>query len=224
VPNAAFLAFHESFSDLVAALTALRFRSVAARLLAQTGGNLYALNLVSRFGELSDLDQARLLDNRVRMADVAGLRLLPDGGWADSSGQGGGEHQLAAPLTGAIWDSFVEVFQDGLLARDAITPAADPRGWDEASVARSLAFLGEATDAARARFGDAFLAALVEARERVARAMAHVMRTLTADMVSFEAVAATFLEGLAAPPALAAAPAEAIAARRLLRHADRLPG
>jgi hypothetical protein len=51
-----FLAFHEAFADHVAAISSLYFRSVARRLLVQTHGNLYALNLVSRLGELSGND------------------------------------------------------------------------------------------------------------------------------------------------------------------------
>ncbi len=54
-----YLAFHESFSDLIGLIAALNFRSVTRRLLTQTGGNLYVLNLVSRLGKLSDREQVR---------------------------------------------------------------------------------------------------------------------------------------------------------------------
>ena len=43
-----FLAFHGSFADLVALIGVLHFGSVQTRLLEQTGGNLYVLNLVNR--------------------------------------------------------------------------------------------------------------------------------------------------------------------------------
>ena len=73
--SAAFLAFHESFSDLFGVIGVLRFASVVTRLLAQTGGNLHALNMVNRLGEYSDNQQVRLAANAVTMADVAGISL-----------------------------------------------------------------------------------------------------------------------------------------------------
>jgi hypothetical protein len=68
----AFLAFHEAFADHVAVIAALQFDSVAARLLSQTRGNLYALNLINRLGELSDDEQVRILDNEVSLSLTSG--------------------------------------------------------------------------------------------------------------------------------------------------------
>src|SRR5258708_25274373 len=127
--SGAFLAFHESFSDLVALVTALQFGSVMQRLLRQTEGNLYVLNLVSRIGLLSDLTQIRIADNTVKMADVADLELLPSGDWLDPTGAGRNAHDFAQPLTGAIFDALVDIYQDGLVARGAIPPDIDVRQW-----------------------------------------------------------------------------------------------
>ena len=133
-----YLAFHESFADLVSLIAALHFPSVVQRLLQQTDGNLYVLNLVNRLGEYSDKEQVRLASNTVTMADVGGLRLGPDGDWIDPLGLDRNAHALAEPLTGAIFDIFVEIYQDGLVARGLIPPDADARGWTREEVAASL--------------------------------------------------------------------------------------
>ena len=124
---------------------------MAQHLLQQTNGNLYALNLVSRVGALSGSDQVRLLDNDVTLSDLGGLRLGPDGNWIDPSGIGRDAHAAAAPLSGAIWDCFVELFQDGLVRRGAIGHQLDTRGWNKARVTSALAELHAAAGAALQR-------------------------------------------------------------------------
>ena len=192
----AFLAFHEAFSDLVAAFSALHFRSVEARLLQETEGNLYALNLVSRLGELSDIEQVRVLDNEVRLADLEGVALQPDGRWADPLRLGRRHYFVAAPVTGAVWDCFVELFQDGLVARRVIAPSLDARGWDRAAVAAALAPLQRGSAAALARRSGAFVEYLREARDLTSLALAHCLRRLDPDDLCFEAVAARFVEAM----------------------------
>src|SRR5205823_1603059 len=117
---------------------ALHFPSVMHRLLQQTDGNLYVLNLINRMGEYSDKEQVRLASNTATMADVAGLRLGPNGQWIDPLGLDRNAHALAEPLTGAIFDILVEIYQDGLVARGLISPDADARGWTRQEVADSL--------------------------------------------------------------------------------------
>lgn len=194
----AYLALHESFSDLVALIAALHFDSVVDRLLGQTDGNLYVLNSVSRIGEISDLEEIRIADNAVRMEDVAGLRLGPDGTWVDPTGAGRNAHHLAQPLTGAIWDTLVELFQDGLAERGVIPPDLDTRGWDPREVQASLAHLQGASARALAAFGGAFRASLAEARDLVGACLAQAMRTTAPEGVSFGAVAARFIEAMLA--------------------------
>jgi hypothetical protein len=193
----AFLAFHESFSDLIALIGEMEIRSVTRRLLAQTDGNLYVLNLVNRIGAYSDTQQVRLASNTRTMADVAGLRLMPDGTWYDPIGQNRNQHAIAEPLTGAIFDCLVELYQDGLAGRGAIPPDLDARGWTRAEVEQSLEAVHAASAAAFARFAQAFHAALDDARHVVARCMAHVMLTVRPETLSFPIVAARFLEAAA---------------------------
>lgn len=196
--RAPFLAFHESFSDLVALVAALHFPSVADRLLAQTAGNLYVLNLISRIGEMSENEQIRIADNTVSMRDVEGLRLLTDGSWYDPIGEDRNAHALAQPLTGALFDLFVEIYQDGLDRRGALPPGADARAWTSAEARARLPDSRAALERAIATFGHAFHAALAEARDVLGVCMAHVMRTIAPEAVTFDAVAALVLEAAAA--------------------------
>ena len=192
----AFLAFHETFADLVAATSTLYFDSVAQHLLQQTNGNLYALNLVSRVGALSGSDQVRLLDNDVTLSDLGGLRLGPDGNWIDPSGIGRDAHAAAAPLSGAIWDCFVELFQDGLVRRGAIGHQLDTRGWNKARVTSALAELHAAAGAALQRFYAEFDVALRDARDVVGLALARCIQRIVADDLDIHTVAARFCESV----------------------------
>jgi hypothetical protein len=196
--TAQYLAFHESFSDMIGLIAALNFRSVTSRLLAQTGGNLYVLNLVNRLGKLSDHAQVRIADNTTTMEDVAGLALQPDGNWTDPWGQNRNQHALGEPLTGAVFDILVEIFQDGLVRRGAIAPDRDPRGWTRAAVDASFDALHGESQRALARFESAFHAAIGDARDIVGSAMAHAMLASNPETLSFERVAARMLEAAAA--------------------------
>ena len=196
--SGAYLAFHESFSDLIGMIAAMSFASVTRRLLAQTGGNLYAANLINRLGKLSDREQIRIADNTTVMADVAGLRLEPDGTWCDPLGEDRNQHALSEPLTGAIFDMLVDIFQDGLVRRGAIAPDDDTRGWTRDEVAASFTDLHLRSRHALACFGTRFQAAIDDARDVVGRAMAHAMLTLDPETLSFERVAARLLESAVA--------------------------
>ena len=209
--HGAFLAFHEAFSDLFAVTGTLQFRSVRERLLAETRGDLYVQNLVSRVGELSSWSQIRVASNSATMADVAGVSLGPDGDWLDPAGRGRGLFDYAAPLTGAVFDILVEVFQDGLVSRGLVPDDAGPAGWTRPEVEASLARVSSASRRAYARFAEGFEAALGEARDAVCLCMAHVMRTLRPETLTFATVAARFLEGAEAAGLAPLAP-------RLLGH------
>ena len=196
-----FLAFHEAFADLISTLSVLHFPSVVMRLLAQTSGNLYELNLVSRLGELSDVEQVRVVDNTVRLRDLQGLRLLEDGTWRDPLNLGRNAHVLAAPLTGAVWDILVELFQEGLVAEGIIPPDRDTRSWTPAAVTAAMAPLRHASAEALARFEGVFRHCLHRARDRVGLAMAQTILRLDPETLSFGQVAALLIEALAEPGA-----------------------
>ena len=194
----AFLAFHESFADLIALIGALHFRSVRERLLQQTAGNLYVLNLVTRIGQYSDDQQIRIASNVATMDDVMGLHMAPDGSWIDPKGLNRNQHAIAEPLTGAIFDILVEIYQDELVSRGLIQPDLDARGWSRAAVEQAMDAIHAETGRAYARFAHGFYAALTVARHIVAHCMAHVIMTIRPEALTFPRVAARFLEAAAA--------------------------
>ncbi len=103
-----YFGFQESMADIVALMASLHFDSVTTSLLNNTSGNLYTYNKLSRFAEMSDNNQIRLAANDHLMSEFAQ-------GW-DS------EHKLSQPLTGAMFDIFVDIFHEELLVRGLIPP------------------------------------------------------------------------------------------------------
>ena len=191
-----FLAFHEAFSDLIALLGVMHFPAVLRLLLQETKGNLYVLNLVNRFAETSATTQIRLISNLSTMGDVAGIALAPDGSWIDPAGLGRNQHAIAAPLSAAIFDVLVEVYQDTLVAGGLLPPEHDARGWTRAEVDAAFDDLHRATGRALRRFEAGFVGAIMLARDSVAKALAHVMLTVHPERLSFDEVAARFIEGM----------------------------
>jgi hypothetical protein len=193
-----FLAFHESFADLIGLVGTMHFRSIIGQLLTETAGNLYIENVISRLGEISRTEQIRVADNLATMDDVADLRLAPDGGWIDPTGLDRNQHAIAEPLTGAIFDNIVEFYQDDLVAMGLVPQAADPRGWTVEAVARASGYLRIASARSFTRFAAEFESALHRARDLVGHCMAHVILTVRPETLSFAGVAARFLEAAAA--------------------------
>jgi hypothetical protein len=193
-----YLGFHESFSDLIGLISAMHFQSVTEKLLQQTEGNLYLLNLLNRLGETSDREQVRIASNTAVMDDVKGLELNADGTWTDPLDLNRNQHAVGEPLTGAIFDMLVEIYQDVLVARRLIHPALDPRGWTRQSVAASFPTIRSESARALARFSAGFHLAIDTARNVIGSAMAHVILTVRPDTLTFEYVAARMLEAVAA--------------------------
>src|SRR5208337_3470066 len=101
-----YFGFQESAADTTALIAALHFESLVARLLEETHGNLYVFNELDRFAELSPHDEIRIASNDVKLSHFAA-------GWDD-------EHALSQPLTGAIFDILVDLFQEVLVERGLI--------------------------------------------------------------------------------------------------------
>ena len=102
--RAEYYGFQESAADTTALIAALHFESLIAHLLEETHGNLYVFNELDRFAELSPHDQIRLASNDVKLSKFTA-------GWDD-------EHALSQPLTGALFDVAVDIFQELLVERD----------------------------------------------------------------------------------------------------------
>jgi len=195
--TAQFLAFHESMSDMVALISSLHFESMLGELIDQTAGNLYVLNWLNRIGELSSSEQIRVACNETSMRELDSLSLSAGGEWIDPAGQGRNAHHLAQPLTGAVFDNMLELYQDGLARRGLIPPELDPRGWDREGVESRLTRFQQVHENAVARNRDAFVAALIEARDITGLALAMTWQRLSPEHMSYAAFAAAFMEVMA---------------------------
>ena len=191
-----FLAFHEAMSDMSALVAIMHFDGVLDSVLRKTHGNLYVLNMLNRFGILSGTEQIRVCDNMATMADVAGLRLGAARSWALRCPPVGSIHSPSAPLTGAIFDLLVELFQNGLLARGVIEAELDVRRWPREENEERLQALSarfkDRFDTAEPLFRDA----LQDARDLAGAALARTFETLSPYDLTFDEVAHTFLRRL----------------------------
>jgi hypothetical protein len=167
--------FQESGADTTALIAALHFESLIAHLLEETRGNLYVFNELDRFAELSPHDQIRLASNDVRLSQFSA-------GWED-------EHALSQPLTGALFDVLVDIFQEMLVERGLIpreVAEATRRVRDEPERADLVQPIFEA--AYEGRY-DGFRAALIDARDYAGKALAETWHRLRADDFSYLEVA-----------------------------------
>ena len=192
--TAEYLAFQESFADLIALISVGFFNSVIDKLLGMTHGNLYVLNVLSRIGEISRSQQIRIADNETRLRDLDGLHFDPAGGWIDETGAGRNAHDLAQPLTGAIFDILVDIFQDHLAQRGLIPPGADARGWAKSEVEAELQWFLERWGYAFARFESDFREGIRHARDVVGRAIALILDRIDPNDLTFARIATLFLE------------------------------
>jgi hypothetical protein len=150
--------------------------------------------LLSRIGEISETQQIRIADNETRLRDLDGLHLDPAGVWIDETGAGRNAHDLAQPLTGAIFDIFVEIFQERLAQRGLIPAGADARGWTKQGVAAALEWFDRQWGAVFFRFEPDFRDGIVEARNIVGSIIALVMDRIDPNDLTFARIAALFLE------------------------------
>jgi hypothetical protein len=178
--EAEYAGFHESAADLAALLAALHFESVVHDLLALTRGNLYTFNELSRFAELSENEEIRNADNTRKLSDFAA-------GWTD-------EHDLSEPLTGAIFDIFVDIFHESLLERRLIDPKVE-------DLFDQLERSPEYADVIQVLFDEPFRDdpvgfedALLAARDYLGVVLASAWQRLPRDFLDYEAVGAALLE------------------------------
>ncbi len=175
-----YFGFHESAADLVALMSVLHFDSVVDELLQTTGGNLYTLNKLNRFAELSENKQIRLAANTYTLSDFSA-------GWTD-------EHELAQPLTGAMFDIFVDVFHEMLLERGLISEFLEDLS-DQAETRPEFRDLVQALfDDAYAEEPQGFKDALLDARDLVAIYLARSWERLSPDFLGYDDVGAELLE------------------------------
>ncbi len=172
--NAEYFGFHESAADLVALLASLHFDSVIDSVLLRTSGNLYTVNKLSRFAELDDNEQIRLAANDRVMSEFAS-------GWSD-------EHDLAQPLTGALFDILVDVFHENLLDRALIPPAMENLSDLLEGNPDYGAVLQDDFDGLFADNPGGFKQALVDARDFLGTMLAEAWQLLQADTLTYVGV------------------------------------
>jgi hypothetical protein len=182
--SAEYLAFHESAADCVAMIAVLHFDSVVDRLLRNTRGNIYLPNELNRIGELSETRQIRLASQSLTLDDV------PDLDTPVAALSYPEIHAMGLPLTGAIFDALVEVFQEilaqeGFISRelDDVSRQVDAAPADEVQAGFDRAYAGR---------HDEFKAALLDARDYMGRCLSHTWRGLRWDL-TFGGVAAATL-------------------------------
>lgn len=175
-----YFGFHEAAADLTALLAVLHFDSVVSRLLDMTRGNLYTFNELNRFAELGENEQIRIAGSDIKLSAFAL-------GWTD-------EHDLSQPLTGALFDIFVDVFHESLLKRGLISPEVE-------DLADQVQYVPEYEPVIQALFDDAYAAdpggfeeALLNARDDLGRALAETWRRLPPYSLNYEDVAAVLLD------------------------------
>jgi len=172
--------FHESAADLVAMIAAAHFDPVLDELFANTRGNLYALNELNRFAELSEQTQIRLASNIVKLSAFRD-------GWSD-------EHKLALPLTGAIFDILCDIYHRLLIERGLIGRALVRLVDQEHRLGENEALIQEGFDEAYVRGPSGFRESLCDAREWLSQYLAETWQRLTTDGFSYLMVAATMLD------------------------------
>ncbi|TDJ14556.1 MAG: hypothetical protein E2O65_14135 [Gammaproteobacteria bacterium] len=185
--TAEYRGFQESASDLVALVAVLHFDTVVDRVLRNSNGDLYTLNELNRIGELSETEQIRLACNSLRMSDVADV-MTP----AEQLSQPE-LHRLGEPLTGAIFDIFVEVYQEllvdaGLIDAElaALSYGAPEDGAPLASIERRFA-------AAYRDRHDAFKEVLLRARDYLGALLTNTWMRIPRHLLSFRDVSMALL-------------------------------
>lgn len=185
IPNpsaeqAEYFGFHESAADLVALISLLHFEIVLDDLLDNTRGNLYTLNRLNRFAELSRNEQIRLAANPLVMSNFID-------GWED-------EHDLAQPLTGAMFDILVDIFHECLLSAGLLTPYVE-------DLADQVEYRPEHTDLIQAYFDEAyegnaleFRQALIDARDTMGTYLADTWNQLSPDYLNYDDVGRVLID------------------------------
>jgi hypothetical protein len=174
-----YFGFQESAADVTALIASLHFRSMADQLLEDTHGNLYAMNELNRFAELSTTDEIRSASNSVKLSQFAD-------GWDD-------EHDLSEPLTGALFDILVDIFQEKLVERGIVSRGVAELSDNVREHPEYEPIIQAAFDAAYARHREAMHDVLAETRDYMGVALAETWKRLSAQFLSYDDVARALL-------------------------------
>ena len=174
-----FYGFHESSADMVSLLAVAHFDTLIDDLMHQTRGNLYVLNRLNRIGALSKSQQIRVASNRLQMRDLAGRPV--------------DEHTLSQPLTGALWDIWVDLFHERLLDRGLIGRSVEELA-DEVEYHEEFdATIQPEFDSAYADDPKGFKRAFVIARDQMGKLLAGAWKKLGAQRLGYGELAQLLL-------------------------------
>ncbi|MEV0901727.1 hypothetical protein [Actinoplanes sp. NPDC049802] len=168
---------HESAGDLVAIVASLHFHSLVDHLLEATKGNLLTINGLDRVGELSDSREIRVAFNGMRMSDI-----------------GDEPHDRSLPLTGAIFDTMVEVFQHDLVAKKLINDDLRIRSTNLPGTAQDLDEIQAEFTAAYTGNEGAFKDSLLRARDYLGRLLAVTWGSISPDFLTYHGMLRAILE------------------------------
>ncbi|MBF0548572.1 MAG: hypothetical protein HQM08_29335 [Candidatus Riflebacteria bacterium] len=163
--------FQESGGDLTSIVACLHFNSVVDHLLSSSKGNLFTVNELDRLGELPDGKEIRVAFNYERMSTVSKE-----------------PHDLSLPLTGAIFDIFVDVFQKELVSRGLITQKLANRSTHGAAPNSDLSAIQKEFEQAYLGHGPDFKIALLAARDYLGNLLAKTWSALKPDNLNYHQV------------------------------------
>jgi hypothetical protein len=166
-----FWGFHESAGDLVAIVSSLHFNSVVDHLLTHTHGNLFTPNELSRVGELSESRQIRIAFNDQRYSPLVTEA-----------------HDLSVPLTGAIFDILVDVFQRRLVEGGYITQQLATLSNHVPGGTHDEALVKQQFETAHAANVAGFRLCLLEARDYLGRLLATTWDHLSPEFLTYNKV------------------------------------
>jgi hypothetical protein len=149
-------------------IASLHFDKVLDRLLENTKGNLFTTHELERIGELSDSRQIRELFNYERMSTV------------DRE-----PHNLSLPLTGAIFDVFVEVFQKELVQAGLISQELAKRSFHSPEENEDDNAIQSEFATAYSRNPKGFKDAMLRARDYLGTLLATVWDRLSPDNLTY---------------------------------------
>jgi hypothetical protein len=180
--TAEYLGFQESAGDLSALIAVLHFDTVMDHVLRRSAGNLYNLSELSRIGEISETSQIRTADNALRMRDV------PDVSTPVDFLSQPARHLLAQPLTGGVFDFFVDIYQRTLAERGLITASLDRASGRVSGIALDDPVIGAMFAAAYRGRHEAFKRTLADTRDYVGTLLGHAWRRLSPHYLTYRDV------------------------------------
>lgn len=178
--STSYFAYHEAASDMVAIISVLHFDSVVDRLLSDTRGNLYATNELNRVGEESQTRQIRMASNSKKMTDV------PDPNTPRNQLSYKQIHDISLPMTGALFDLLLEIYQQGLVNHGLISPELDQLSRGPVESDPQLAeLIQQQFDNAYSGQHDGFKKALIDSRDLLGQSLTSSWEMLSPDLSYF---------------------------------------